>query len=126
MNTDRRLRPRRLRAGGAAPEPGAASNQARNSRGRASPGEARTLAKRLKASLLSGARDGWFRGKDSNLRSRIQSPLPYLLATPEKGCLVWARSPRSGRRALEATEYAKRLGGPHGLHPGDGRRWVSR
>ena len=27
---------------------------------------------------------GWFRGKDSNLRSRIQSPLPYLLATPER------------------------------------------
>src|SRR5438445_5875102 len=26
---------------------------------------------------------GWFPGKDSNLRSRIQSPLPYRLATRE-------------------------------------------
>src|SRR5438445_7126083 len=26
----------------------------------------------------------WFPGKDSNLRSRIQSPLPYLLATRDR------------------------------------------
>ena len=37
----------------------------------------------VKAPVKVGA-SGWFRGKDSNLRSRIQSPLPYLLATPEK------------------------------------------
>src|SRR5712664_894977 len=48
-------------------------------------GEARTRAWERKPSLLRVSRAaGWFRGKDSNLRSRIQSPLPYLLATPER------------------------------------------
>src|SRR6266481_1349633 len=67
--------------------------------------------------LLRGARgNDWFRGKDSNLRSRIQSPLPYLLATPEKlpgtndyraqrvcGRLFWAGHVTSGRPAAFRT-----------------------
>src|SRR6267378_8321414 len=36
----------------------------------------------------SPAGSSWFRGKDSNLRSRIQSPLPYLLATPDRAKTV--------------------------------------
>src|SRR5207245_5313596 len=47
--------------------------------------EARACVGGSKPSLLRPrVRAGWFRGKDSNLRSRIQSPLPYLLATPER------------------------------------------
>src|SRR5260370_804955 len=49
------------------------------------PAEAMARARERKPCLLTVSRAiGWFRGKDSNLRSRIQSPLPYLLATPER------------------------------------------
>src|SRR5207302_8222766 len=56
-----------------------ASSRARNGGGRAWL-EARKEASKSKPSLLSA----WFPGKDSNLRSRIQSPLPYRLATRER------------------------------------------
>src|SRR5215470_19283730 len=35
---------------------------------------------------------GWLGRKDSNLRSRIQSPLPYHLATPHGALLGWYRT----------------------------------
>ena len=43
----------------------------------------------------------WFRGKDSNLRSRIQSPLPYLLATPERAKTLARSAPAD--RAVNVT-----------------------
>ena len=48
--------------------------------------EARWRAGKGEPSLLrrAPALEGKFRRKDSNLRSRIQSPLPYPLATPER------------------------------------------
>src|SRR5712691_11116707 len=76
-------------------------------------GEARARAHGGKPSLLRVSRAiGWFRGKDSNLRSRIQSPLPYLLATPESlpGYQWWPSDELCARRALK--QYAERSGRP--------------
>ena len=87
----------------------------------------------LLVDLTANTREGrlcWLRRQDSNLGSRIQSPLPYLLATPERKCartqtkwlssapLVLLDSPAQGGFILSPFELWTRSSIPHGLSGG--------